>query len=425
MQNDRNTRTWTQRLRATTLAVLLGFGPAAHAQPLSLDEALRAADAQSPRLNAQRAMVRSADHQVARAGELPDPKLRFGIENLPATGDDAFRYDRDFMTMRSIGWMQDFPNRAKREARTTRAGRARDVEQAQFASQAAMLHREVALAWFEVHFAERSRDALNALVRQFAAHADTVTAGLARGKQGAAESFMLRGALEQSRDRVIEQERMAARSRAMLEAYLGSAAKRPLGAPPDTAALSHGHQALIEQLHQHPNLRVLDEREELARAEVDVAKASRESDWSLEVGYAIRRPNFSNMMTVMVAFELPWQAERRQDRDIAAKLAEVEQARALREDARRMHEAELRGWIADHQTATRRAERFRTILLPLARDRASAALAAYQGGRSELTPVLEANRAATETELALIAVEAEKARAWANLNFQYPHEAAK
>jgi outer membrane protein TolC len=415
------------RCFAATLAGSACFALAATAaaQSLSLEDALRAADAQSPRLNAQRAMVRSADNQAARAGELPDPKLKLGIENLPVTGEDAFRYDRDFMTMRSIGLMQDFPNRTKREARSARAEHARDVEQAQFASQAAMLHREVALAWFEAHFAERSRDALNALGRQYEAHADTVTAGLARGKQGAAESFMLRGAVEQTRDRVIEQERMAARARAMLEAFLGAQAKRPLGAPPDTTALVHGREAVIEQLHQHPMLRVLDERESLARAEVDVAKASKESDWSLEVGYAVRRPNFSNMMTVMVAFDLPWQAERRQDRDVAAKLAEVEQARSLREDARRMHEAELRGWIADHEAASRRAERFRTVLLPLARDRASAALAAYQGGRSELAPVLEANRAVTETELGLIAVEAERARAWANLSYQYPHEAAK
>src|SRR5262245_61393937 len=212
--------TCIRRFAATLIgSAQIALAATAAAQSLSLDDALRAADAQSPRLSAQRALVRSADHQAARAGELPDPKLRFSIENLPVTGDDAFRYDKDFMTMPSIGPAQDFPNRTKREARSTRAERARDVEQAQFASQAAMLHREVALAWFEVHFAERAREALNALVRQFAAHADTVTAGLARGKQGAADSFMLRGSLEQVRDRVIEQERMAARSRAMLEAF--------------------------------------------------------------------------------------------------------------------------------------------------------------------------------------------------------------
>ena len=90
-----------------------------------------------------------------------------------------------------------------------------------------------------------------------------------------------------------------------------------------------------------------------------------------------------------------------------------------------MHEAELRGWLADHDAATKRIERFRSTLQPLARDRVGAAVAAYQGGRAELGSVLEANRAVTETELALIAIEAERGRAWANLNFQYPHEAAR
>src|SRR5688572_15110955 len=87
------------------LAVASAFG-----QPLSLDDALKAAEAQSPRLVAQRAMINSAAEQVGRAAELPDPRLRLGIENLPATGADRLRYDRDAMTMRSVGWMQEFPN---------------------------------------------------------------------------------------------------------------------------------------------------------------------------------------------------------------------------------------------------------------------------------------------------------------------------
>jgi outer membrane protein TolC len=126
------------------------------------------------------------------------------------------------------------------------------------------------------------------------------------------------------------------------------------------------------------------------------------------------------MLTVMVSLDLPWQKERRQDRDIAARLAEVDQARATRENARRMHEAEVRGWLADFDTAQRRIERFERILAPLARERSSAALAAYQGGRGELGAVLEAQRAITETELALIQAFAERARAWASLNYLYP-----
>jgi outer membrane protein TolC len=145
----------------------------------------------------------------------------------------------------------------------------------------------------------------------------------------------------------------------------------------------------------------------------------------LEVGYGVRRPNFDNMLTVMVGIDLPWQAERRQDRDIASRLAEVEQARAMREDARRMLEAEVRGWLADYDTAQRRIDRFERVLLPLSRERREAALAAYQGARSELGAVLEAERAVTETDLALVQALAERAKAWANLNYLYAQGSVK
>lgn len=395
------------------------------AQPLSLEEALRVGEAQSPRLAAQRSMVSSADHQTARAAELPDPRLRLGIENLPITGADAFRYDRDFMTQRSIGWMQDFPNGAKRAARGMRAERARDVEQAMLLVQRAMLQRDIALAWFDTHFGERMRGVLEKLVAQFAAQADTVAAGVARGKQMAADSFMLRGAVEQARDRVIEQERSIARARIALAAFLGEDATRALGPPADVARLPQTRAALLARLGEYPQLRVFDERENLARAEADLAKTTKKPDWSLEVGYAQRRPAFDNMLTVQVALELPWQAERRQDRDIASRLAELDQVRALREDARRTLGSEVRAWIADHDTAAKRIERFTSVLLPLARDRVEAALAAYRGGRGDLAPVLEANRAITETELGSIAAEAERAKAWANLSFLNPKEVVK
>ena len=63
--------------------------------------------------------------------------------------------------------------------------------------------------------------------------------------------------------------------------------------------------------------------------------------------------------------------------------------------------------------------------MPLANERSAAALAAYRGGRGELSAVLDAQRAITETELSALAIEAERARAWANLSYLYPHEAAK
>jgi outer membrane protein TolC len=93
----------------------------------------------------------------------------------------------------------------------------------------------------------------------------------------------------------------------------------------------------------------------------------------------------------------------------------------MRENARRIHDAEVRAWIADFDTAQRRIGRFERTLLPLARERSAAALAAYKGGRGDLGPVLEAERSITETELALNQALLERAKAWANLNYLYPH----
>ena len=209
---------------------------AAGAQPLGLDESLRLSEARSARLAAQRHSVDAASEQVERSRELPDPKLRVGIENLPVTGADKFRYDRDFMTARSVAYMQEFPNEDKRAARGLRAARARDVESAGLAAQGTMLRKDVASAWFEAHFSERVRVALARLADQFTLQTDAVAAGIARGRQSAGDSLALRLAREQVNDRVIDAERGVSKSRIALAAWLGDEARRPLADPPATAS---------------------------------------------------------------------------------------------------------------------------------------------------------------------------------------------
>ena len=397
------------------------YSAALAAQPLSLPEALRMGDAHSPRLAAQRHAITSASEQTAAAGRLPDPRLRFGIENLLVSGPDKFRDDREPMTQKALGVMQEFPNSAKRAARSQRAARAQDVERANLTSQRAILHRDIAAAWLELHYAERGRQALERLIATLSTQSDLAATALARGRLSAAESLMLRGALEQARERLLEQDRLIARARINLAVLIGET-DRPLAAPPDVSRLEPSRDVLLKRITDHAHLRVFDVRETLARADLDVARAGRRPDWGLEVTYGQRSPYFDNMLSVMVSVDLPWQRARVQDREIAAKLAEVEQSRAMREDARRMHAAEMRGFLADYDAATARIERYLKVLIPLARERYEAAFAAYRGGRGELNAVLEASRGVADTELALVAIDAERAKAWANLTYLYTQE---
>jgi outer membrane protein TolC len=404
------------------LAFAATLSHAAEGGSLSLAEALKIGEKISPRLTAQGAALAAANELVPRARELPDPKLRIGIDNLPVSGPDRYRWDADSMTMRRIGLMQEFPNGEKRQLRGQRAALERDVEAANLAAQRTLVQREVATAWLELYFAQASRAPLVELVGELQLLLDTVSAAIAAGRQTSGDALALRGAVVGAQDRVIEQDRAVERARHALAAWLREDAARPLGDPPDTARFDHPPSALLANLHEHPDQRVYAEREALARADAALAVNSKKSDWSLEVLYGQRSPAFDNMITVMVSFDLPWEAAKRQDRDAAAKTLLAEQARAQAEEARRLHEAELRSLVVDWETAGVRIGRFDELLLPLARERVAAVLAAYRGGRGELAAVLEARRAETETRLASLQARLERARAWARLNFLLPRE---
>jgi outer membrane protein TolC len=153
-----------------------------------------------------------------------------------------------------------------------------------------------------------------------------------------------------------------------------------------------------------------------------LARAGRLPDWSLELSYGIRQSN-ADMVSLMVRMDLPWSPGTRQDRELAAKLKERDATLAMREDLRRMREAEVRQMVAEWNAMREQAQRIRDELVPLARSRTDAALAAYRGGMGALTMVLEARRGELEADLMLINMELAAARAWAWLANLIPGEA--
>ena len=92
-------------------------------------------------------MVDAAREMTGPAGELPDPKLKLGVENVPTNGADSWSLTRDFMTMSKIGVMQEFPREEKRRLRSQRA--ANDAQRGTVTLESTRLAvmRETAAAW--------------------------------------------------------------------------------------------------------------------------------------------------------------------------------------------------------------------------------------------------------------------------------------
>ncbi len=410
-------------LVAAAVAPLASF--AQDPAPLSLVEALKLAQARSPQLAAQAAAISAADSLIVSAGQRPDPQLGVGIDNLPVDGPDAFSLGRDFMTMRKIGISQEFTRTAKLQAREAKAVAERDRELAKVIGARTEMRREVALAWLDCYFLEQRLRVLRELEGETALLTEAARAALAGGKGSPADPILARTARVQVQDRIQEIARDLKRAQASLARYVGEKEiVRPLDKPPSFNVLPHAPNEFLQVLEHHPQLLLYRPLEAMARADIAQAQAAKQADWSLELAYAQRGSSFSNMLSIQAKVDLPIFSKQRQDPVIAARNEALRQVRAEREEARRMHEAEIKRMLADWETARERLKRYWQELVPLSREAAAAALAAYRSGRGNLATALEARRTVLDTRLADVQTQAELARAWAQLNFLVPEGSA-
>ena len=414
-----------RHLRALcSLVLIVAVAPIAHAADtaLTLSEALRLAAERSRQLAAQDSAAMASREMAAAAGQLPDPTLKFGVENLPVNGPDAYSLTSDFMTMRRIGVMQEFTRGEKRQLRAERLEREADRTLAEKSATLATIQRDTALAWLDRYYAEAMAAQVAELIAASRLEIEAADSAYRSGRGGQADVFAARLAVVALEDRSSEIGRRIRTAKTALGRWVGDAANAPLAGKPDIDTVRLDARALETELAQHPQISLLARQAEIAETEARLAQANRKADWSLEVMYSQRGSAYSNMVSVGVAIPLQWDQKGRQDRELAAKLAMADQAGAQREEALRAYAGEVRGQIEEWENGRERRARFERELLPLARDRTQAVLAAYRGGKGSLNDVLAARRNEIEVRIQALQLETDTARLWAQLNFLLPSE---
>ena len=397
---------------------------------ISFNDAQRLAAERAPLLKARQSQVAATQEEAARATALPDPKLTLGLANWPVTGADAFDFRADDMTMKQIGVMQEFPARAKRQARQAVADRGIEQAEALSAAEQLAVRRGTTEAWIALWAAQREVAALQTLREPASIAVRTAKARLTGGAGTVADTLATQAAALELENRIDAALATLEAARAGLARWLGvdPADVEAEDAPPELTELPVAPATLLTSIDRQGPLLPWRSREALAEAEVDAAIAEKRPDWSLGVTYGQRdrMPNGvsrSDMLMVEFAIDLPLFPRNRQDRGVAARRAELDAVAAEREDARRVQTEAVRRALADWQGLQRQVARKETQSLPLAHDRAKTALAAYAGG-GDLQPWLEARRDEIELHIEHARHLGELGRAWAALAYLLPEESA-
>lgn len=396
-------------------AAALAAATSALGQALTLDEARRRALDAQPALRALELSARATEESSSAEGALPDPRLKLGLLNLPAPNFPRAPWED--MTQLVVSYEQMFPGGDKRRLREARMLAEAAQTKAEADGQRQVIRREVAFAWLDAWQAQAAERTVRELAGEAGRAIELAQISVASGRGAQAEVFASRQMLGMVSDRRMELAAQAEKARAQLLRWVPDAGRFEL--PEELPAWREPAPiaGLGEALEHHPTHAVHRRALGVADAEVALAREATASDKTLEVGYAARQGNRTDMLMVQMAFELPLFREKKQDRLLEAKLRLAERAREQRADHLRQLRAELEAAWAEWRIAGERLENFMRSVLPAARGRLETLLAAQASGRAELAQVLEARRQLIEARLQELALKSGRAKARAALEF--------
>ena len=388
-------------------------GKAAQSDTLRLTDAVAAARAANPAVQASRLRAEAEQERVSPAGALPDPVLELGLLNRPF---DGFGTD-ERMTMNVIGLKQAFPwpgNQGFSEEGREHAARAARFDAAEVEAQVVARTRAVhaRLAYLDRAIAitadTRSmlRDFLEVAESRYASGAgvqqDVLQAQVAVGRTTADLAGM-------------EQERVAAAAR--LNALMGRPAGEEIPAVdlpfPGGESLPLDSLMVLAQTGR-PALAAAEERALAAEARYRAAGRASYPDFELRVAYG-QRPQYTDMGSIALGVSLPiWGGSKDKplERAAAADQAELD-ARALElhyETYARL--GELRA--ADERARTLE-EIYRVQILPQAEAAVESAFAAYQVGSVDYATLLDARLTVNQYAIDRVRLAAERLQATAEI----------
>ncbi|MBU2339981.1 MAG: TolC family protein [Alphaproteobacteria bacterium] len=386
-----------QKICWTAFPVLLALAPASYAQSIGYEEALRAAVSEQPQVRARELQLEARRSVADAADELPDPRLRAGIQNLPVTGPAAFEIDRQLPTQIQVGVEQDIPNLAERHARARVAAADIDLASAQLTRAQLMARLGAGEAWISLAYTQQALNVTDDALRQIERLVPLARSAVAAGSARPAESLEIRRAVLEVEDVRTRLEGDLDAAQAMLARYAAVQDAVATGAIPGADVDAERLRATLEL---NPDIILAIAQVRQADARIDLVRSEKRPDFGINLSYGRRDPMFGDVVSVMGSITLPIFAGRRQNPRIAAAEAEASAAQAIQLDRLRELQAQFEADLAAWRSAYRQWQRATEELLPLAQSRADLESASFAANRAELLDVIEAIKA-----LALLQIE--------------------
>jgi outer membrane protein TolC len=387
--------------------ILTVTGVTASESPLlDLSETERIALQNDPVVQASLIRSEALQADAIADGQLPDPRLRTGLYNLPL---DSFDFEQEPSTQFRLGIQQAFPRGDTLQYKSRKTQLQAGLERVRAELERKTVLRNVRKLYLDVYYQVEAIRIIRSTRKLF--ENLTEITKVQYGSGGSSQQDVLRAELELSQldDRISQIKNREEQSRAHLSRWLGDAAWRALLSSMPLLKTPPSATAIEDALQQHPEIRMQSAVIDTHQTAVAISREQYKPGWTVGAEYRMRfgdNPDNSSradMGAVMLTVDIPLFTEKRQDKRLAASQKRADAAALDRANSWRKLRESLSVDIANRKRLLERINRYEKHLIKEAKGNAAAALQAYQAGTIQFTGLMRAR--ITELDIKLQALK--------------------
>lgn len=381
-------------------------------KPMTLSEAEELALLNDPLIARIKSLQEGMEQKAQAAYSWPDPKLKFGVMNLPQTSLD---FEQEAMTQVVVGLVQKFPPFGAVTAKRDQFMALSDGRNYQYQNRELETLRNIRLTWLKVHKFYQIRKLVQESLEIFT-QLKKITRLQYRAGRGKQQD-VIRSQLEESLllDRkvvvITNYEKAIAELRKALNITLF---KRNLEMVYPRLHTPPPELQIRQHLDRHPWVMVGETHIKAAKNGVQYANAQFFPGWSLDLSFGQRGANpdtgvdREDMMSAMIMVDLPVFWGGRQSRQLQSSQSMLSAAKYQLDDRNREMRRRLEASLATYSRASERLELYHSQLLPQAEQNTESSLSAYQSGVNTFSVLVRARLTEMDSRIQLVKLIVDK-----------------
>lgn len=414
---------------------------------LSLEQAIALAKQNDPWLHGNQLKQSAIESLSVASATLPDPKVSITMMNLPT---DTWDFEQEAMTQFKVGLSQLFP---RGESLKIKANQLK-IESTKFPllreNRKAQLTSMISQIWLDMYLAQHTIDLIEKDSSLFAQMAEIAKASYSNTIGKTRQQDVIRAQLEiiQLEDRLtVEKQKLetaSARLNEWLHIYDSNNLKQALNFDAQPIAFlvsadlpvlklansdilkpsTYSRNRLAMSLLNHPALLAIDVKQKVSEKAVKLAKQQYKPQWGVNASYGYRGDmpigdSRADLLSVGVTFDLPIFTESKQDKQVAAYVAESEAVKTEKLLLIKQMVSAVEKEFRQLKRLSDRQSLYQAQLLKKVNEQAEASLTAYTNDDGDFAEVVRARIAGLNTTIAALKIDVDLLKTVARINYYF------